>query len=59
MSLLTELTNGLESLTHHSPDWDFLVCLTLYGRSVGVLTSVAGHSPQYLTGFPIHPGKNS
>ncbi|KAF8556202.1 hypothetical protein OG21DRAFT_1437515 [Imleria badia] len=24
MSLLTELTNGLESLTHHSPDWDFL-----------------------------------
>lgn len=31
MSLLTELTNGLESLTHHSPDWDFLVRLTVVG----------------------------
>lgn len=33
MSLLIELTNGLESLTHHSPDWDFLVRMTLCGRS--------------------------
>lgn len=58
MSLLIELTNGLESLTHHSPDWDFLVCLTLHGRS-RVLTSVAGYSSQYTAGFPIHPGENS
>jgi hypothetical protein len=58
MSLLTELTNGLESLTHHFPDWDFLVRPVLHERS-RVLTSVAGHSSQYSAGFPIHPGENS